>query len=67
MLPYVTLNLLSLRDITLEHMTFKVSLSGLLYLNEKVFFLNVGSMIVVAKSLIFLALNHEVLRALFIW
>lgn len=49
MLPYIALNLLSLRDITLEHMTFKVSIFGLLYLNEEVVFLDVGSMIVVAK------------------
>lgn len=46
MLPKVAMNLLSLRDVTLEHRTFKVSIYGLLYLNAKVLFLDVGSMIV---------------------
>lgn len=53
MFPYIALNLLSLRDVALEHRTFKVSTSRLLYLNEKVFFLDVESMIDFAKKVLY--------------
>lgn len=57
MLPKLVMNLLSLRDITLEQRTFKVSTSRLLYLKVEVFFLVEESMIVSVKSIIILRLN----------
>ena len=59
MLPKVALNLLSLRDVTLEQRTFKVLMSELLYLNVKVIFLAEGSMIVLVKSFVILHLNKQ--------
>lgn len=57
MLPKLALNLLSLRDNTLEKMKFKVLLSGLLNLKVEVLFLAEKSMIVLVKSLVILRLN----------
>lgn len=53
MFLYVALNLLSLRDVTLEQRTFNVSIFGLLYLNGKMIFLAEGSMIVFVKGFVF--------------
>lgn len=58
-LPYVAQNLLCLRDVNLQQMTFNVSVSGLLYLKEKVIFLDVGSMIVFANFLVFHAFKQR--------
>lgn len=59
MLPKLVLNLLSLRDTTLEQMTFEVSTSGLLYLKVEVLFLAEESMIVLEKSLVIIRLNKQ--------
>lgn len=67
MLPKATLILLSLRDVTLEQRTFKVSTSRLLYLNVEVFYLAEGSMIVlVKKSCNYAFKQMKCLRALLI-